>query len=58
MKTTKVRFEVTLEVDVNDWNLNYGTETVRQVQADVRGYLLTLLADTQGGLEFLTVVQR
>lgn len=58
MKTTKVRFEVTLEVDVNDWNLNYGTETVRQVQADVRQYLLTLLADTQGGLEFLTVVQR
>lgn len=52
-KKTKVKFEVTFEVDVEDWNLNYGTETVREVQKDVREYLRNLAHDDQGGLEYL-----
>lgn len=55
-KTTKVRFEVTLEVDIEAWNLDYGTETVREVQRDVKEYLINMLNGADGGLENLTVV--
>jgi len=54
-KTTRIRFEVSLDVDVESWNLNYGTETVREVQREAREYLMNLLHNTQGGLEYITV---
>lgn len=55
-KTTRIRFSVSLDIDVDSWNLDYGTETVREVQRDVREYLMNVLNDTQGGLEYITVV--
>jgi len=56
-RTTRIRFSVSLDIDVDDWNLNYGTETVREVQRDVREYLMTLLKDdSDGGLGLIKVV--
>lgn len=53
-RTTQVKFTITLDVDVDSWNLDYGTETVREVQADVRDYLRSLiLGSSCGGLEHL-----
>ena len=55
-KTTRIRFSVSLDIDVDAWNEEYGTESVREVQRDVREYLMTALNGTEGGLEYITVV--
>lgn len=55
-KTTRIWFFVPLDIDVNAWNEEYGTETVREVQHDVREYLMMALNGTEGGMEYITVV--
>jgi hypothetical protein len=42
----KVRVEVTLEVDPEVWDLNYGTGTeARFVREDVKSYVQNMVAD-------------
>lgn len=35
----KVKVEFTVDVDVNGWNLTYGTETAAEVRRDVREWI-------------------
>lgn len=55
MAKTKVKFEITLEVDVEGWCSEYGFETKREVQRDVKQYLRSLiLGSDEGGLGLMT----
>lgn len=53
-RTAKVRFQITLDVDLEAWEQDYGVQGARNIQEDVRKYLRNLILCGGGaGLEYL-----
>jgi len=46
--TMKVHIPVTLEIDVQDWQGEYGGETAAEIRADVKVYVEHLIREHMG----------
>lgn len=55
-KPIRVRMTLILDVDQESWTLDYGVEGRREIQGDVKEYIRTLMNDTSGGMEYITLV--
>lgn len=51
----RVRISVTVEVDVQGWEQNYGVSGTQEIREDVRGYLDSVVRECNENLTIVAV---